>query len=67
MLLTGPGEMWAELGRRFDAVEPLEVRLDITTLWCFALARELFYVPPGGRQVAGPRNTGSCDWPRHCI
>ena len=33
------------------AVEPLEVRLDVTTLWCFVLARELFHVPPGGRVV----------------
>jgi hypothetical protein len=36
-----------ELNRRLDAVEPLEVRLDVTTLWCYALGRELFYVPPG--------------------
>lgn len=40
-----------ELAARLDAVEPLEVRLDVTTLWCFVLARELFYVPPGGRVV----------------
>jgi hypothetical protein len=40
-----------ELAARLDAVEPLEVRLDITTLWCFVLARELFHVPPGGRVV----------------
>ena len=36
-----------ELDRRLDVVEPLEVRLDVTTLWCYALGRELFYVPPG--------------------
>lgn len=40
-----------ELATRLDRVEPLEVRLDITTLWCFVLARELFHVPPGGRVV----------------
>jgi len=41
----------AELRARVNAVEPLEVRLDVTTLWCFVLARELLYVPPGGKVV----------------
>lgn len=40
-----------EMNRRLDAVEPLEVRLDVTALWCYALGRELLYVPPGGRVV----------------
>ena len=40
-----------ELAARLDSVDPLEVRLDVTTLWCFVLARELFHVPPGGRVV----------------
>ena len=41
----------AELRRRVDAVEPLEVRLDVTALWCFVCARELSHVPPGGKVV----------------
>ena len=41
----------AELRARVNAVEPLEVRLDVTTLWCFVLARELLHVPPGGKVV----------------
>jgi len=33
----------ALLMKRVSKVEPLEVRLDVTTLWCFTLARELLY------------------------
>ena len=39
------------LNERLYAAEALEVRLDVTTLWCFILARELLTVPPGGRIV----------------
>lgn len=38
----------SELRHRLDHVEPLEVRLDVTTLWCFVLARDLCTPPPGG-------------------
>ena len=41
----------AELRRRVDAVEPLEVRLDVTALWCFVCAGRLSHVPPGGKVV----------------
>ena len=47
----GTADPAAELRRRVDAVEPLEVRLDVTALWCFVCARELAHVPPGGKVV----------------
>ena len=47
----GTDDPSAELRARVNAVEPLEVRLDVTTLWCFVLARELLHVPPGGKVV----------------
>ena len=42
----------SELRRRLDHVEALEVRLDVTTLWCFVLARDLCTPPPGGWQLS---------------
>ena len=42
----------AELRHRLDHVEALEVRLDVTTLWCFVLARDLCTPPPGGWQLS---------------
>jgi hypothetical protein len=42
----------SELRHRLDHVEPLEVRLDVTTLWCFVLARDLCTPPPGGWQLS---------------
>ena len=47
----GTADPAAELRRKLDAVEPLEVRLDVTALWCFVCARELSHVPPGGKVV----------------
>ena len=47
----GTADPGAELRRKLDAVEPLEVRLDVTALWCFVCARELSHVPPGGKVV----------------
>ena len=42
----------SELRHRLNHVEALEVRLDVTTLWCFVLARDLCTPPPGGWQLS---------------
>ena len=42
----------SELRHRLNHVEALEVRLDVTTLWCFVLARDLCTPPRAGGSSA---------------
>jgi len=50
---NNPEGALAELQRRWRAAELLEVRLDLTVLWCYALGRELLrnFASPEGIQI----------------